>query len=100
MNENLPDKPPHKPSDHPGWFANLISAPGDYIKYNVLPKLRGPEYPYYHRVYKRVPTVDECKADDYLCIFEANEQYKRYDPWVNERSVGKPEAVYTLLMGN
>jgi len=77
MNENLPDKPPHKPADHPGWFPNFLSAPGDYIKYNVLPKLRGPEYPYYHRIYRRVPTVDECKADDHLCIWEADEQYKR-----------------------
>ena len=76
MNENLPDKEPHKPAEQTG-LAKLLSIPGDYIKYNLLQRLRGPEYPYYHRVYKRVPTVDECKADDNLCIWESNQQYKR-----------------------
>jgi len=75
-NENLPDVEPHKPAEMRGlsWY---LSQPGDYLKYKLLPKLRGPEYPYYHRRYKRVPTVDECNADDWLCIYESNEQYKR-----------------------
>ena len=33
--------------------------------------------PYYHRRFKRVPTIDECVLRDMPCVFEANEQYKR-----------------------
>jgi NADH-ubiquinone oxidoreductase subunit 10 len=32
---------------------------------------------YYHRRYRRVPTIDECTVNDPLCYFEANEQFKR-----------------------
>lgn len=35
------------------------------------------EQPYYHRVYRRVPTVDECAFEDHVCIYEANEQFLR-----------------------
>lgn len=77
MNENLPDKPPHQPAPIGSYLGNLLLRPGDFVKNKVLPKLRGPEYAYYHRIYKRVPTVDECKADDDLCIWEADQQYKR-----------------------
>jgi len=76
-NDNLPDKPPHIPAQPGSRFAALLIAPGDYIKQHILPKIRGPEYPYYHRIYRRVPTVEACKADDHACIWEANEQYKR-----------------------
>lgn len=44
---------------------------------NVVEKYRGPSYPYYHRKFKKVPTVDECFTDDFVCVYEANEQYKR-----------------------
>lgn len=78
QNDNLPDVEPRiPPSPADNWLMRAVIAPGDYIKTNILPKLRGPEYPYYHRVYKRVPTVDECKADDRICIIEADAQYKR-----------------------
>lgn len=36
-----------------------------------------PEYYWYHRRYPRVPTVDQCYTDDYPCIMEADEQFKR-----------------------
>jgi NADH dehydrogenase (ubiquinone) 1 beta subcomplex subunit 10 len=35
------------------------------------------QYNWYHRKFRRVPTIDECFADDKLCIYEANSQYKR-----------------------
>ncbi|KAL1116113.1 hypothetical protein AAG570_005608, partial [Ranatra chinensis] len=34
-------------------------------------------YPWYHQKFRRVPTVDECYTDDPICIFEANQQFKR-----------------------
>ena len=45
-------------------------------KTGIVEKTRK-DQPYYHRVYKRVPTVDECGYEDHVCIFEANEQYLR-----------------------
>jgi len=59
-----------------GWL-DLIAIPVDYFKQQVIPRLRSPEYPYYHRKYKRVATVDECKSDDHMCIYEADKQYMR-----------------------
>ena len=32
---------------------------------------------YYHRRFRRVPTIDECEMGDEVCYYEANEQYKR-----------------------
>ena len=33
--------------------------------------------PYYHMVFRRVPTIDQCYTDDLPCQYEAHEQYKR-----------------------
>jgi hypothetical protein len=58
-------------------ILDFCSKPGDYFRKSILPKLRGPEYHYYHRKIRRVPTVDECKTDDLICVTEANSQYNR-----------------------
>uniref|UniRef100_A0A481SX55 NADH dehydrogenase [ubiquinone] 1 beta subcomplex subunit 10 n=1 Tax=Franklinothrips vespiformis TaxID=297892 RepID=A0A481SX55_FRAVS len=34
-------------------------------------------YNWYHRKYRRVPTVDQCYTDDPVCIFEADMQFLR-----------------------
>lgn len=39
---------------------------------------------YYHREFKRVPTIDQCSVNDDVCIFEANEQFLR-DKAVDKR---------------
>lgn len=35
------------------------------------------QYPWYHEKFRRVPTIDECYTDDYVCIFEADSQWRR-----------------------
>ena len=32
---------------------------------------------YYHRRYPRVKTIDQCEVGDPVCVYEAQEQYKR-----------------------
>jgi len=32
---------------------------------------------YYHRHYRRVPTIDMCEIGDEICFFEAEEQFRR-----------------------
>lgn len=34
-------------------------------------------YAWYHRDYRRVPTIDQCYTDDLVCQFEANQQFRR-----------------------
>lgn len=34
-------------------------------------------YPWYHQKFRRVPTIDECYTDDPICLFEAQDQFKR-----------------------
>ncbi|KAH8037081.1 hypothetical protein MRX96_022105 [Rhipicephalus microplus] len=57
----------------------LFDAPVTWVRENiVLPnRQERPDYVWYHRKYRRVPTIDECYTDDLMCKFEANEQYKR-----------------------
>ena len=35
------------------------------------------KYAWYHRQYRRVPTIDQCYTDDVICRFEADQQFRR-----------------------
>ncbi|KFM56669.1 NADH dehydrogenase [ubiquinone] 1 beta subcomplex subunit 10, partial [Stegodyphus mimosarum] len=55
---------------------NLIDGPCTWFRETiVLPNQK--QYPYYHRKYPRVPTIDECYEGDVLCMYEAQVQFKR-----------------------
>ena len=58
------------------WSVWVFSKPL-FIKKEKIIKNTRKDYPYYHRQYKRVPTVDECSYGDQVCIYEANEQFMR-----------------------
>ncbi|KAJ6216917.1 hypothetical protein RDWZM_008074 [Blomia tropicalis] len=58
-------------------ISKFIDGPTTWFRESVVEKFRGPPYPYYHRKFNRVPTIDECYTDDMGCLYEANEQYKR-----------------------
>lgn len=55
---------------------NFIDAPVTSFRENfVCPNQQ--KYPWYHKQFKRVPTIDQCFTDDVICDFEANSQFKR-----------------------
>ncbi|XP_062599390.1 NADH dehydrogenase [ubiquinone] 1 beta subcomplex subunit 10-like [Saccostrea cucullata] len=59
-------------------LGQVFNKPVTYFRENwiepIQAKNRGV---YYHRRFRRVPTIDECYEDDQLCIYEANDQMKR-----------------------
>ena len=56
--------------------TSIFDGPATFFREKVLNKTQK-NYPYYHRQFNRVPTVDECPYNDAICIYEANEQYLR-----------------------
>jgi len=56
---------------------SMLTGPVRWFRETVVEPNQGPEYPYYHRRFRRVPTVDECYLHDYVCQTEANDQYQR-----------------------
>ena len=49
-----------------------------YVAENIVEPMQGKNKQYYyHRRYRRVPTIDECYTNDQTCRFEANEQMIR-----------------------
>ncbi|XP_043216069.1 NADH dehydrogenase [ubiquinone] 1 beta subcomplex subunit 10-like [Amphibalanus amphitrite] len=61
---------------------NTIDKPVTWFRERVVVPNRK-EYPWYHRSYNRVPTIDQCYTDDPVCFFEANEQ------WIRDRQVDR-----------
>ncbi|XP_022670962.1 NADH dehydrogenase [ubiquinone] 1 beta subcomplex subunit 10-like [Varroa jacobsoni] len=57
-------------------FHNTMVKPVIWIRENIVEPNR-PKYYWYHRKFPRVPEIDECYEDDYPCIFEADQQFKR-----------------------
>ncbi|RNA16281.1 NADH dehydrogenase [ubiquinone] 1 beta subcomplex subunit 10-like, partial [Brachionus plicatilis] len=57
-------------------LGKIFDGPVTFFREKFVEKNRN-EYPYYHRNYPRVPTIDQCAYGDHICFFEANEQYFR-----------------------
>lgn len=65
----------------------FFSKPASYLKENWIEPMQAKHRGnYYHRRFRRVPTIDECLVDDQLCMYEANEQMKR-DKMVDKQIV-------------
>jgi len=58
------------------FLYNAVDKPATWFRETIVVPNR-PTYNYYHRKFRRVPTIDECYTDDELCIYEADEQYQR-----------------------
>ncbi|KAF7489403.1 NADH dehydrogenase [ubiquinone] 1 beta subcomplex subunit 10 [Sarcoptes scabiei] len=58
-------------------LAFFFDAPVTWFKVNVVDKYRPAPYPYYHKKFRKVPAIDECYIDDYACIYEADNAFKR-----------------------
>ncbi|KAH9489717.1 hypothetical protein Btru_037628 [Bulinus truncatus] len=43
----------------------------------VLPNQSKNQEKFYHRRFNRVPTVDQCDVEDFVCIYEADQQFVR-----------------------
>ncbi|XP_067005118.1 NADH dehydrogenase [ubiquinone] 1 beta subcomplex subunit 10 isoform X2 [Anabrus simplex] len=57
-------------------LANVVEGPVVWFRETiVVPNQKN--YNWYHRQYRRVPTIDQCYTDDMMCYFEANHQFKR-----------------------
>ncbi|XP_033630976.1 NADH dehydrogenase [ubiquinone] 1 beta subcomplex subunit 10-like [Asterias rubens] len=58
-------------------FYYTVDGPVTFIRDFVEKQQnRHPSY-YYHRQFRRVAPVEDCNVDDYVCLFEAEMQYKR-----------------------
>ena len=49
-----------------GLFDKVFVAPVVFFR-GILESTRAPEEPWYHRRYRRVPTIDECYFSDDAC---------------------------------
>jgi len=61
-------------------FLGVLGAPASAVRELIVEPIQSrnkDKIYYYHRRYRRVPTVDECYVDEQLCIFEAQQQFKR-----------------------
>ena len=45
----------------------LLTGPVRWFRETIVEPNKGPEYPYYHQKFRRVPTIDQCYLHDYVC---------------------------------
>ncbi|CAF4102057.1 unnamed protein product, partial [Rotaria magnacalcarata] len=65
----------------------LYLRPVRWFHQNVVERLRGPAYPYYHRKFGPVKTIDQCEIQDQVCFYEAEMAFlreKRIDTMIVE----------------
>jgi len=59
-------------------FGSFLEAPVRLASEKFVEPLQsGNKVYFYHRRYRRVPTIDQCSVDDILCRYEADEQMRR-----------------------
>ena len=49
----------------------MFKQPVQWFRKTVVEPSRGESYPWYHRQFRRIPSIDECYIDDILCREEA-----------------------------
>lgn len=59
------------------FYWGLFDKPICFVRERVKSVQSSNNQKYYHRQYRRVPTIDECDVEDAVCFQEANEQFKR-----------------------
>ncbi|CAG2217455.1 NADH dehydrogenase [ubiquinone] 1 beta subcomplex subunit 10-like [Mytilus edulis] len=63
----------------------ILDGPTSWVKETFVQPFQK-KYPYYHRRFNRVPTIDQCDVNETACIYEAQEQWKR-DKMVDSKIV-------------
>uniref|UniRef100_C1BMJ7 NADH dehydrogenase [ubiquinone] 1 beta subcomplex subunit 10 n=1 Tax=Caligus rogercresseyi TaxID=217165 RepID=C1BMJ7_CALRO len=57
-------------------LGTAVTGPIHWFRENVATPYRQ-NYPWYHRQYRRVPGIENCYTDDWVCREEANAQFRR-----------------------
>ncbi|XP_064594527.1 NADH dehydrogenase [ubiquinone] 1 beta subcomplex subunit 10-like [Liolophura sinensis] len=71
------DRPATRAEKYLSSVFKILDGPATFFREKIVEPCRGPKYYYYHRRFRRVPTIDTCEVGDVLCHFEADEQFKR-----------------------
>ncbi|CAH1795592.1 unnamed protein product [Owenia fusiformis] len=77
---DLPPPPENPPTYEKVYnkIWSIIDTPITTFREKIVEPLQAKNnYPYYHRQYRRVPTIDQCGTTDAVCQYEAELQYKR-----------------------
>lgn len=59
------------------FLADTVRKPAHWIRENIVLPNRGEKYYWYHKKYEKALPIDECFTDDFVCIYEADIEYKR-----------------------